>query len=233
MVFQPSFPGWGWATQCWANSEAESPSRCSSGPRSRFKPPASESSRSNSALGQVLDRRDRPRRPAAGRSSIRSDARAWRSPEAYPRCARSNIRRCCACCASPSRSVPTASRTSRSPASRRCNEPFVDVLIEVTWPSGRLQREYPILLDPPGFAARPAPRPPAAAAAAPAQAAAARLRPRRRSRRRPPIAAPSGGALGEIRDGGRGCGRPVGRAGQGHLRPGREGREPAARSPGR
>jgi pilus assembly protein FimV len=38
------------------------------------------------------------------------------------------------------------------------NEPFVDLLIEVTWPAGRLQREYPILLDPPGFAeARSAP----------------------------------------------------------------------------
>src|SRR5450432_1209082 len=32
------------------------------------------------------------------------------------------------------------------------NEPFIDVLIEVTWPSGRIQREYPILLDPPGYA---------------------------------------------------------------------------------
>lgn len=32
------------------------------------------------------------------------------------------------------------------------NEPFVDVLIEVTWPAGRVQREYPILLDPPGYA---------------------------------------------------------------------------------
>jgi pilus assembly protein FimV len=31
------------------------------------------------------------------------------------------------------------------------NEPFVDVLIEVTWPAGRIQREYPILLDPPGY----------------------------------------------------------------------------------
>lgn len=31
------------------------------------------------------------------------------------------------------------------------NEPFLDVLVEVTWPSGRLVREYPILLDPPGF----------------------------------------------------------------------------------
>jgi pilus assembly protein FimV len=60
------------------------------------------------------------------------------------------------------------------------NEPFVDVLIEVTWPAGRIQREYPILLDPPGYAqgrvtaptvgAAPAPRiaetPPAAAPAA-------------------------------------------------------------------
>ncbi|HUP98224.1 MAG TPA: FimV/HubP family polar landmark protein [Usitatibacter sp.] len=32
------------------------------------------------------------------------------------------------------------------------NEPFVDALIEVTWPAGRIQREYPILLDPPGYA---------------------------------------------------------------------------------
>ena len=32
------------------------------------------------------------------------------------------------------------------------NEPFIDALIEVTWPAGRLQREYPILLDPPGYA---------------------------------------------------------------------------------
>ncbi len=31
------------------------------------------------------------------------------------------------------------------------NEPFLDVLVELTWPAGRLVREYPILLDPPGF----------------------------------------------------------------------------------
>ncbi len=31
------------------------------------------------------------------------------------------------------------------------NEPFLDVLVEMTWPSGRFVREYPILLDPPGF----------------------------------------------------------------------------------
>jgi pilus assembly protein FimV len=63
------------------------------------------------------------------------------------------------------------------------NEPFVDALIEVTWPQGRIQREYPILLDPPGYgdarvaapavAAAPAAAPIAAEPAAPAPAAAA------------------------------------------------------------
>ena len=37
------------------------------------------------------------------------------------------------------------------------NEPFVDALIEVSWPQGRIQREYPILLDPPGYNQRAAP----------------------------------------------------------------------------
>ena len=50
------------------------------------------------------------------------------------------------------------------------NEPFVDALIEVTWPAGRIQREYPILLDPPGYSeTRMAP--PTVAAAAPAATA--------------------------------------------------------------
>ena len=43
------------------------------------------------------------------------------------------------------------------------NEPFVDVLIEVTWPAGRVQREYPILLDPPCYAAGRVTAPSAAA----------------------------------------------------------------------
>jgi len=47
------------------------------------------------------------------------------------------------------------------------NEPFVDVLIEVSWPAGRVQREYPILLDPPGYAQGKA-TPPTGAAAPPA-----------------------------------------------------------------
>ena len=50
------------------------------------------------------------------------------------------------------------------------NEPFVDALIEVTWPAGRVQREYPILLDPPGYA-QGKNAPPTVAAAPPAPAA--------------------------------------------------------------
>src|SRR5687768_468287 len=66
------------------------------------------------------------------------------------------------------------------------NEPFVDMLIEVSWPAGRIQREYPILLDPPGYntraspptvpaatASRPADSPPATAPAASSSAPAA------------------------------------------------------------
>ena len=69
------------------------------------------------------------------------------------------------------------------------NEPFVDMLIEVTWPAGRILREYPILLDPPGYsqsrvapptsaappqvASRPTETPPASAPAASSQAPAA------------------------------------------------------------
>ena len=33
------------------------------------------------------------------------------------------------------------------------NDPFLDMLIEVNWPSGRLLREYTVLLDPPGVMA--------------------------------------------------------------------------------
>ena len=43
------------------------------------------------------------------------------------------------------------------------NDPYVDMLIELNWASGRLLREYTLLLDPPGFAeARPVPAQPIA-----------------------------------------------------------------------
>jgi pilus assembly protein FimV len=59
------------------------------------------------------------------------------------------------------------------------NEPFLDLLIELQWPSGRLVREYTFLLDPPEYKSRPAiaaaPPPPAPApqAAAPVEKPAA------------------------------------------------------------
>jgi pilus assembly protein FimV len=47
-------------------------------------------------------------------------------------------------------------------SSRPINDPFVDLLLELNWATGRLVRDYTFLLDPPEFAAR------AKAAAAPA-----------------------------------------------------------------
>lgn len=40
-------------------------------------------------------------------------------------------------------------------SSQPITEPFVDFVVEVLWPSGRLLREYTVLLDPPTYAARP------------------------------------------------------------------------------
>ena len=48
-------------------------------------------------------------------------------------------------------------------------EPFVDVILEISWSSGRLLREYTLLFDPPATARAPsAPAPAIAAAPAPA-----------------------------------------------------------------
>ncbi len=56
--------------------------------------------------------------------------------------------------------------------SRPINEPFIDLLIELTGPGGRLLREYTALLDPPGYGQQAAPVP-AATVAAPARPIAA------------------------------------------------------------
>ncbi|MCK9379592.1 MAG: pilus assembly protein [Sulfuritalea sp.] len=45
---------------------------------------------------------------------------------------------------------------------RPMNEPFIDMLVELSWASGRLIREYTFLLDPPDLAPRIAPAPIAA-----------------------------------------------------------------------
>lgn len=63
-------------------------------------------------------------------------------------------------------------RVLRLSSTQPIHEPFLDLLVELQWPTGRLVREYSILLDPPGYrgpepiAAAPAvPRPPAMAPA--------------------------------------------------------------------
>lgn len=73
--------------------------------------------------------------------------------------------------------------TSPSPIT----EPFVIFLIEATWPSGRLLREYTVLLDPPTFAAS-SPRPAVAPPVRTPPADSARIE--RQATRRPPERAP-------------------------------------------
>lgn len=62
----------------------------------------------------------------------------------------------------------------RVSSDRAVQEPFVDVILELTWASGRLVREYTLLFDPPSLA-KPAPviTAPASVAAAPAPTPAA------------------------------------------------------------
>ncbi|WP_298834485.1 FimV/HubP family polar landmark protein [uncultured Piscinibacter sp.] len=74
----------------------------------------------------------------------------------------------------------------RVTSDRAVQEPFVDVILEISWASGRLVREYTMLFDPPAMARAPAQPAPAAApsiaaappAPAPAQAAAPSPAPR-------------------------------------------------------
>ncbi|MHB8915413.1 MAG: FimV/HubP family polar landmark protein [Thiobacillus sp.] len=79
---------------------------------------------------------------------------------------------------------PNGKAVLKVTSSRPVNDPFIDMLIELNWSSGRLVREYTLLLDPPGIAktqtvkpavvtpaqtvVTPAPRPAPVAAAEPA-----------------------------------------------------------------
>lgn len=47
----------------------------------------------------------------------------------------------------------------RMSSDRPINDPFVDLLLELNWPAGRLVREYTFLLDPPEYAAKHTPAP--------------------------------------------------------------------------
>ena len=59
----------------------------------------------------------------------------------------------------------------RIASDRVVQEPFIDVILEITWASGRLVREYTLLIDPPTMARAPA-APPAAPSTAPSISAA-------------------------------------------------------------
>jgi len=47
---------------------------------------------------------------------------------------------------------PNGKAVLKVTSSRPVNDPFVDMLVELSWASGRLVREYTMLLDPPGMA---------------------------------------------------------------------------------
>ncbi|AQZ34068.1 peptigoglycan-binding protein LysM [Pseudomonas sp. LPH1] len=79
---------------------------------------------------------------------------------------------------------PNGKSVIRITSSKTVREPYLNFLVEVLWPNGRLLREYTLLLDPPLYSpqpsvaaapqlpvAAPAPRPAAAPAAAPTSAA--------------------------------------------------------------
>ena len=53
-------------------------------------------------------------------------------------------------------------------STRTINEPFISLLIELSWAQGRIVREYTALIDPPGAPPEPAPVTPPVAAAPPA-----------------------------------------------------------------
>lgn len=92
----------------------------------------------------------------------------------------------------------------KATSTRPVNEPFIDLMVEITWASGRITREYTALIDPPGFAPAPVAAPetrPAPALQAPAVAAAPAPAP---AGRRPAVTAPtasSGKEYGPIKRG--------------------------------
>ena len=137
------------------------------------------------ARPRQADRRVRARPAAVGadRAHLRHARGAgFAAPRASP------IRRSIARTISPiraslSRARVTVERTPNGDAVLRVtsptpvNEPYLDLLVEVNWASGRVVRDYTFLLDPPGM---PAPTPPSSRS---------RRRASARHRRRAPRAA--------------------------------------------
>jgi len=64
-------------------------------------------------------------------------------------------------------SRPDGTYVVRVTSAQPVNEPFLDLLLELTWSTGRVLREYTVLLDPPGLKMAPAVVAPVAAQAQP------------------------------------------------------------------
>lgn len=93
----------------------------------------------------------------------------------------------------------------RMSSDRPVNDPFVDLMLELNWPSGRLVREYTFLLDPPEYAAKHTPAPAISKPTAPVRSAVDSRPPRAETvRQRPSRPAPRQAAEGgtyEVRPG--------------------------------
>src|SRR5689334_4991496 len=63
---------------------------------------------------------------------------------------------------------PDGRQFVRLVSDRSVQEPFVDVILEISWASGRLVREYTLLFDPPTSIRAQAPAPSTSVAQAPA-----------------------------------------------------------------
>ena len=103
---------------------------------------------------------------------------------------------------------PNGQPVVRLTSTRPINDPFVGLLLELNWSTGRLIREYTFLLDPPEFAAKAAALPaivkPFAAARSPADTRPPEERPARapRPRSKEQLPSPSdGGTTYEVRRG--------------------------------
>jgi len=66
---------------------------------------------------------------------------------------------------------PNGQQVIKLSTERPVNDPFVDLLLELNWPAGRLVREYTFLLDPPELVAAAAPTPVSLALTRPAESA--------------------------------------------------------------
>jgi pilus assembly protein FimV len=85
---------------------------------------------------------------------------------------------------------PDGRQFVRLTSDRGVQEPFVDVILEISWATGRLVREYTLLFDPPTMARAPAPSPTVPAAATRPTAPAVAEAPAAAPMAPPPVAAP-------------------------------------------